>query len=216
MPSLETGKRIYAVWAGHLGAYTLMVRAVLLGREKYLRDRALTMLRLERGQVVLDLACGPGPDLPRLEQRIGAEGSVIAFDYSDEMLDRVREASQRHRWTNVTPLQGDAARLSLGDESLDAALCTLGLSAMPDPQAAIREVHRCLKPGGRFAVIDAKPFEGRWQVLNAAALAVFVPTTNWNTAVDLIATMHDLFGNVNGLRLNRGSAFLAVSRKAPR
>jgi hypothetical protein len=40
-----------------------------------------------------------------------------------------------------------------------------------------------------------------------------VPTTNWNVAVDLIATMRDVFGNVNGANLNRGSAFLAVSRK---
>ena len=213
MPSIETGKRVYALWARHLGAYTLMTRAVLLGRDRGLRDRAVEMLRLRDGQVVLDLACGPGSNLPRLERRIGAGGSVVAFDYSDEMLHRVREAALPHGWTNVATVQGDAARLSLEEGSIDAALCTLGLSAMPDPQAAIREVHRCLKPGGRFAVVDVKLFQGRWQVLNPVALAVFVPTTNWNVAVDLIATMRDVFGNVMGAKLNRGSAFLAVSRK---
>ena len=213
MPSLETGKRIYALWARHLGAYTLMAHAVLLGRDRALRDRAVEMLRLGDGQVVLDLACGPGSNLPRLERRIGAGGGVVAFDYSDAMLDRVREASLRHGWMNVTTVQGDAARLSLDEGSIDAALCTLGLSVMPDPQAAIRAVHRCLAPGGSFAVVDAKLFEGRWQVLNPVALAVFVPTTNWNVTVDLIATMRDVFGNVKGAMLNRGSAFVAVSRK---
>lgn len=213
MPSLETGKRIYALWARHLGAYTLMAHAVLLGRDRALRDRAVEMLRLRDRQVVLDLACGPGSNLRRLERRIGARGGVVAFDYNDAMLDRVREAAARHRWTNIATVQGDAARLSLDDGSIDAALCTLGLSAMPDPHAAIREVHRCLKPGGRLAVVDAKLFEGRWQVLNPVALAVFVPTTNWNVAVDLIATMRDVFGNVRGAKLNRGSAFLVVSRK---
>jgi ubiquinone/menaquinone biosynthesis C-methylase UbiE len=213
MPSLETGRRIYALWARHLAAYRLMARAVLLGRDRELRDDAVEMLRLGDGQRVLDLACGPGPNLPRLERGIGAGGSVVAFDYSDEMLDRAREVVLRHGWTNVATVQGDAARLSLDDGSIDGALCTLGLSVMPDPPAAVREVHRCLKPGGRFAVVDVKLFEGRWQTLNRAALAVFVPTTNWNVAVDLIATMRDVFGNVNGANLNRGSAFLAVSRK---
>lgn len=138
---------------------------------------------------------------------------MVAVDYSGEMLDRVREATVRHGWTNVATVQGDAAQLSLDEGSIDAALCTLGLSAMPDPRAAIREVHRCLKPGGIFAVVDVKLFEGRWQVLNPFALAVFVPTTSWNVAVDLITTMRDVFGNVSGAKLNRGSAFLAVSRK---
>src|SRR5512145_4648 len=163
MPSLETGKRIYALWASHLSAYTLMARAVLLGRDRGLRDRGVEALGLQERHVVLDLACGPGSNLPRLERRIGAGGGVVAFDYSDEMLDRAREAALRHGWTNVTTVQGDAARLPLDDESVDAALCTLGLSVMPDPQAAIREVHRCLKPDGRLAIVDAKPFEGRWQ-----------------------------------------------------
>lgn len=213
MPSLETGKRIYALWAKHLDAYTLMARAVLLGRDRELRDRAVEMLGLGDGQVVLDLACGPGSNLPRLERRIGARGSVVAVDYSGEMLDRAREAALLHGCTNVATVQDDAARLSLEEGSVDAALCTLGLSVMPDPQAAIREVHRCLKPEGRFAVVDVKPFENRWRVLNPVAVAVFVPTTNWNVAVDLIATMRDVFGNVYGSKLNRGSAFLAVSRK---
>ena len=211
MPSLETGTRVYALWARHLGAYGLMARTVLLGRDRELRDGAVEGLRLGAGQLVLDLACGPGPNLPRLERGIGAAGSVVAFDYSDEMLDRAREAAIRHGWTNVATVQGDAARLPLDDGSFDAALCTLGLSTMPDPAAAISEVHRCLKPGGRFAVVDVKLFEGRWQMFNRAALAVFVPTTNWNVAVDLIASMRDVFGNVHGARLNRGSAFLAVS-----
>jgi ubiquinone/menaquinone biosynthesis C-methylase UbiE len=211
MPSLEAGRRIYALWARHLGAYGLMTRAVLLGRARGLLDDAVEGLRLGNGQVVLDLACGPGPNLSRLERGIGAAGSVVAFDYSDEMLGRARELALRHGWTNVTTVQGDAASLSLDDGSFDAALCTLALSTMPDPAAAISEVHRCLKPGGRFAVVDVKLFEGRWQMFNRAALAVFVPTTNWNVAVDLIATMREVFGNVRGTRLNRGSAFLAVS-----
>jgi demethylmenaquinone methyltransferase/2-methoxy-6-polyprenyl-1,4-benzoquinol methylase len=213
MPSLEKGRCIYAQWARFLGVYTLMARSVLLGRDADLRDRAVAMLELEKGDTVLDLGCGPGVNLQRLEHRIGAGGHVVAFDYSDEMLGRVGEATGRNRWRNVAMVQGDAARLPLDDSSVDAALCTLALSVMPEPEAATREVYRCLRPGARFAVIDVKPFEGSWRVLNPAALAVFVPTTNWNVTVDLVATMRTVFGNVKGVRLNRGSAFLALSRK---
>jgi hypothetical protein len=78
---------------------------------------------------------------------------------------------------------------------------------------AIREIHRTLKPGGRFVVMDVKPFEARWKLLNPAAAAIFVPSTNWSVHVDPIAAMRDVFGNVRGVKLNRGSAFLTVSHK---
>jgi ubiquinone/menaquinone biosynthesis C-methylase UbiE len=190
-----------------------MTRGVLLGRDRELRDRAVASLRLRAGRQVLDLACGPGQNFRRLEERIGPSGRVVAFDHTDEMLRRARETALRNGWMNVSTVQGDAARLPLESGSLGAALCTLAISVMPDPLAAIREVHRCLEPGARFAVVDVKELEGRWQLLNPLVVAVFVPTTEWNVGFDVVAAMRDVFGNVSGIKLNRGSAFLAVSRK---
>lgn len=66
-------------------------------------------------------------------------------------------------WATV---QGDAAHMRLANDSLDGALCTLELSAMPQPELAIRQVHRCLKPEGRFVVLDAKLAEGAWSIFN--------------------------------------------------
>jgi len=213
MAGLESGRRVYGFWARHLGAYTLLARGVLLGKDAGLRAAAVDLLRLRPGDAALDLACGPGPNLARLEQAVGLRGRVVAADYSEPMLARVRDSVAGEGWTNVEIVQGDAARLPLADDSLDGALCTLGLSAMPDPEAAIRQVHRCLRAGGRFAVVDAKPLEGSWNVLNPLLQAIFVPSTNWNTSVDLIETMGRVFGNVQGKKANRGSVFLAVSAK---
>jgi ubiquinone/menaquinone biosynthesis C-methylase UbiE len=213
MAGLEFGKRVYGFWARHVGAYNLLARGVLLGKDAALRDQAVELLQLGPGHAVLDLACGPGTNLARLERAVGLRGRVVAFDYSEQMLARVREVAAREGWHNVEPLQGDAARISLEDDSLDGATCTLGLSAMPEPEAAIRQVHRCLKPGARFAVIDAKPLEDSWQVLNPLLRAAFVPSTNWNTSVDLPEALCRIFGAVKGRKVNRGSAFLAMCEK---
>jgi ubiquinone/menaquinone biosynthesis C-methylase UbiE len=191
-----------------------MARAVLLGQGEALRDDAVARLRLEHGSDVLDLACGPGTNLPRLERAVGPAGRVIALDYSGRMLERVRQRAAGHGWRNIETVPADAAHMELPAGSLGGALCTLGLSAMPEPELAIRNVHRSLEPGARFAVLDAKLAEGAWRVLNPLLRAVFVPTTNWNTSVDLIAALRDTFGTVAGRKLNRGTAFLAVAEKA--
>lgn len=212
--SLAAGRRIYDWWASKDSLYRAMTGAILLGRDAALRDEAVAQLRLEDGNTVLDLACGPGTNLARLERVVGPGGRIIAFDYSMGMLSRAREAAAREEWRNVDAVQGDAAHMRLADDSLDGALCTLGLSAMPQPELAIRQVHRCLKPEGRFVVLDAKLAEGTWSVFNPLLRAAFVPTTNWNTSADLIVAIRDAFGAVAGRKLNRGTLFLAVAEKS--
>ena len=210
---LAAGRRIYDWWADNESLYRAMAGAILLGRDATLRNEAVAQLHLENGNTVLDLACGPGTNLARLERAVGPGGRIIAFDYNTGMLSRTREAAAREEWRNVDAVQGDAAHMRLPDDSLDGALCTLGLSAMPQPELAIRQVHRCLKPEGRLVVLDAKLAEGTWSVFNPLLRAAFVPTTNWNTSADLIVAMRDAFGSVAGRKLNRGTVFLAVAKK---
>ena len=210
---LAYGRRIYDWWGGHRGLYEAVTPLVFLGRERRLRDESVARLDLGKGDVVLDLACGPGPNLGRLTQVVGPTGRVVAVDYSEQMLEQVRRRAAREGLGGVETIQADAAHLPLPDASLDAALCTLGLSAIPDPEAAISEVHRCLRPGGRFGVLDARSFEGPWRVLNPLIKAIFVPTTNWNPAFDLAAGLERPFESLESRTLNGGSVLLAVARK---
>jgi SAM-dependent methyltransferase len=106
---------------------------------------------------VLELACGPGVNFPLLERAIGTSGRLTALDYSQEMLAAARERARGEDWHNVEFVQGDAARTELPAESFDAALCILGLSVIPDHQAAIARVLAALKGGGRFVVLDGRP-----------------------------------------------------------
>ncbi len=68
------------------------------------------------------------------------------------MLDHtIRQASER-RISNIVPTQGDATTLPYADGTFDAAYITLTLGEIPGQDAALRELHRVLKPGGRLVV----------------------------------------------------------------
>ncbi|MBU0551127.1 metalloregulator ArsR/SmtB family transcription factor [Myxococcota bacterium] len=99
---------------------------------------------------VVDLGCGAGELLARLS---GHLTHVIGVDQSEAMLAAAALATEgRH---NVTLRQGDLAALPLDSASVDAALMILALSYVDEPEAAILEMARVLRPGGRATLIDA-------------------------------------------------------------
>ena len=99
--------------------------------------------------VVADLACGAGDLTLRLAPRVAR---VVAIDASPEML---AAAERRTRaFTNVELHRADLASLPLPDGSCDAALLLLALTHVADPAAAVSEMARVLKPGGRAVIVD--------------------------------------------------------------
>jgi ubiquinone/menaquinone biosynthesis C-methylase UbiE len=111
--------------------------------------RLLQMAALAPGERVLDVACGTGLVTFQAAAAVGAEGTVIGVDISEEMIKLLREHVRRAGVANVTAQRMDAEALSCESASFDAALCALGLMYVPDPEAALREMRRVLKPGGR-------------------------------------------------------------------
>ena len=109
-------------------------------------------LELERGQTVLDIACGPGNFTRRLVREVGEPGLVVALDASPTMLAQaVRETSAR----NAVYVRGDALALPFKDESFDAVCCFAALYLFSDPMRAIAEMERVLAPGGRIAILTS-------------------------------------------------------------
>ncbi|MFB6439883.1 class I SAM-dependent methyltransferase [Streptomyces sp. NPDC056411] len=100
---------------------------------------------------VLDLAAGAGNWTRTLARTVGAE-RVIALDLATAMLDRLRSTLP-----GVLPLRGSAVELPFTNASLGAVNCWNALQAMHDPEAAIREVGRCLRPGGTFTLLTFQP-----------------------------------------------------------
>jgi ubiquinone/menaquinone biosynthesis C-methylase UbiE len=114
------------------------------------QKRLLEMAALRFGERVLDIACGTGLITFPAAMSVGAEGSVVGTDISSKMVERGRDESARQGLANVTFQRADAEALDFPESSFDAALCSLGLMYVPDPQNALRRVRRLLKPGGRM------------------------------------------------------------------
>ncbi len=125
------------------------------------RRAAVARLRLEPGDVVLDIACGTGLSFPLIVAGIGAEGLLIGLDYSPGMLEKARGKVQRTRWENVRLIHADAGTLSeellkehAGVGRVDKVLCTLGFTVIPDWEAVFARAWALLRPGGRYAIMD--------------------------------------------------------------
>lgn len=103
---------------------------------------------LQSGERVIDVACGTGLVSFAAAAVVGTGGFVLGTDISDRMVDEAKQRSTvqdgQLRFERM-----DAEQLDVPDEDFDAALCSLGLMYAPDPLAALREMHRVVKRGGR-------------------------------------------------------------------
>jgi arsenite methyltransferase len=104
------------------------------------------------GERILDVGCGGGFYLAELLDAVGAEGSLVGVDSSAAMLAMAARRCEGHG--NVTFREADATALPVGDADFDAAFSVQVLEYVPDVSAALVEVHRALRPGGRIVVWD--------------------------------------------------------------
>jgi ubiquinone/menaquinone biosynthesis C-methylase UbiE len=116
------------------------------------RGRLHEALSPQPGERVLEIGPGTGYYTVDLAQWVGADGSVEIFDIQQEMLDHTFERAREHGVSNVHATRGDARSLPYEDDSFDAAILITVLGEIPDQDAALREINRVLKPGGRLVV----------------------------------------------------------------
>src|SRR5688572_17671810 len=109
---------------------------------------------LSPGETVLDLGSGGGIDVLLSARRVGPTGKAYGLDMTDEMLKLARENQRKSGLSNVEFLRGEIENIPLPSESVDVIIsnCVINLSA--DKAQVIREAHRVLNRGGRFAVSD--------------------------------------------------------------
>ena len=140
--------------------YDAMNRVMTAGLDRSWRRLAVEAV-VQPGDRVLDACCGTG-DLAVAAEREG--GVVTGLDFSPGMLKRARRKSDTVTW-----VEGDLLALPFDDDAFDSATVGFGVRNVVDLEAALAELRRVLRPGGRLAILEItqprgvlKPFFSLW------------------------------------------------------
>lgn len=119
----------------------------------------LDAVRPQSGQQILDLAAGVGETGCIAATAVGPDGRVILADQAEAMIAAAARRAQELELSNVDCRQLNAEWLDLPLGGLDAVICRWGFMLMADPDAALTECRRVLRPGGRIALAVWGPAE---------------------------------------------------------
>ncbi|KAA8968930.1 methyltransferase domain-containing protein [Mycobacterium sp.] len=158
---------IQALWASPIGSMLYDGTQTVARRLLTAWQHPIDWLDIPPGGVALDVGSGPGTVTAALARAAGPGGLALGVDVSEPMLARAVRAESGPQ---VGFLRADAQRLPLRDDTVDAVVSIAVLQLIPDPAAALSEMARVLRPGGRLAVMV--PTAGR-----AARLWRLVPNT---------------------------------------
>lgn len=141
---------IQALWASPIGSM-LYDNAQAISRKVLAAWQHPTdWLNIPHGGIALDVGCGPGTVTAALAHAVGSDGLALGVDISEPMLARAVRAESGPQ---IGFLRADAQRLPLRDETVDAVVSIAVLQLIPNPVAALAEIARVLRPGGRLAVM---------------------------------------------------------------
>jgi demethylmenaquinone methyltransferase / 2-methoxy-6-polyprenyl-1,4-benzoquinol methylase len=150
----KTPARIANMFDAIAPRYDLLNHVLSAGMDRGWRDRAVDALSLSSGARVLDLCTGTGDLAIAIVHRTNG-ATVVGVDFAGEMLRlarvKVNGASLQRR---IRLVRGDAAGIPLPDGSCDAATIAFGIRNVAEPQRALAELARVIKPGGRLAILE--------------------------------------------------------------
>ncbi len=161
--------RVRRMFAAIASSYDLNNRLHSLWMDQYWRRRAVQLANLKPTDSVLDVACGTGDltlkfaralRMQNAKCKVQNDARVLGLDYTFEMLPIAyrKSATINHQRSTINSpilwLNGDAMHLPLPDACVDVVSIAFGIRNVADPQLAIREFHRVLRPGGRVIILE--------------------------------------------------------------
>jgi demethylmenaquinone methyltransferase/2-methoxy-6-polyprenyl-1,4-benzoquinol methylase len=158
----EKARRVRGVFDSVAPRYDVMNDLMSLGLHRAWKAYTVLVADVRPGQRVLDIAGGTGDLAQAFARKVGSEGLVVHTDINASMLrvgrDRLLDAG-----VVLPTVVCDAEKLPFESESFDRVSVGFGLRNMTHKEAALAEMHRVLRPGGKLLVLEfskvAKPLE---------------------------------------------------------
>jgi demethylmenaquinone methyltransferase/2-methoxy-6-polyprenyl-1,4-benzoquinol methylase len=178
VPVREKAGLVRGVFESVAGNYDLMNDLMSLGIHRAWKQDFTARSGVLPGDSVLDLAGGTGDIAALMSKRVGARGRVVLTDINQAMLDvGRRRLEDRGIVSNVEFALADAEHLPFPDGEFDAVTIAFGLRNVTDKDAALREMRRVLKPGGRalileFSEVRAEPLKKLYDTWSFGVLPV--------------------------------------------
>jgi demethylmenaquinone methyltransferase / 2-methoxy-6-polyprenyl-1,4-benzoquinol methylase len=156
----DKASRVRSVFDSVAPKYDVMNDLMSLGLHRAWKAYTVLVANVKPGQQVLDIAGGTGDLALAFAPKVGSTGRVVHTDINEAMLregrDRLLDAG-----VSLPTLVCDAEKLPFGDASFDLVTVAFGLRNMTHKDAALKEMNRVLKPGGKLLVLEfskvAKP-----------------------------------------------------------
>jgi demethylmenaquinone methyltransferase/2-methoxy-6-polyprenyl-1,4-benzoquinol methylase len=164
VPPSDKAGRVRAVFDRVAERYDVMNDLMSLGLHRLWKSFAIEIARPRRGERVLDVAAGSGDLAEALARRVSPGGEVWLTDLNRRMLERGRDR-MLDAGLLAPAVQCDAERLPFPPAYFDCVTVGFGLRNMTRKDAALAEMARVLKPGGRLVVLE---FSKVWKPLEPA------------------------------------------------
>ena len=154
----DKAQRVQAMFAAIARSYDLNNRLHSLWQDQRWRKSAVRAAKIMPGESVLDCACGTG-DLTLAFARTAAK-TVTGLDFTSEMLNLAKIKTERLAEQNginlatVRYVQGDAQSLPFPDHTFDVVSIAFGIRNVQNPEQAVREFYRVLRPAGRLVILE--------------------------------------------------------------
>lgn len=163
VPVAEKKKLVAEVFSSVAGKYDLMNDLMSLGVHRVWKRYFVGTSGVKRGDRVLDLAGGTGDIAALLHERVGTTGQVVLGDINAAMLGVGRDRlTDRGLVAGLDYVQLNAEALPFPDASFDLVTIAFGLRNVTDKPAALAEMRRVLRPGGRALVLEFSQVKPEW------------------------------------------------------
>ena len=145
--------------------YDFLNRLLTLRLDEVWRKKAVDRILQESPRKVMDLGTGTGDMAVRIARK-SPEAEVVGYDFSPTMLQVARQKAERFGVNNLSFVEGDAASMPFDDASFDVVGISFAFRNItfrnPHTKEYLNETLRCLKPGGKFVIVESSQPRIRW------------------------------------------------------